>query len=76
MRLSDAIAKIQAALSAVTKWDGKPDEELRHALLVGFRAAHELTAPEGTTSPKAQPRRDRLDDHRVVAMMIGSAVRL
>jgi hypothetical protein len=73
LNLSEAIVKIQTALSAVTHWRGEPDEELRKALLEGFRAASELSAPEGTTSQGAKPRRDRLESHRFLSMIVGLA---
>lgn len=73
--LPDALDTIDAALKAVAHWNpDNPDEERRAAmyaaLLAGFRAAPDLSAPEGTTSPGARPRRELLEGRRFAARIL------
>ncbi len=80
---------IDAALKAVGHWD--PDKEERATMYdamlaekraamyavmdAGYRAAYDLTVPEGTTSPGAEPRRERLAAQRIWAVFGGLAAR-
>lgn len=78
--LPDALDTIDAALKTVVHWNpDEPDEKKRGAIpvamLAGFRAAYDLTAPEGTTSLNAKQRRDRLTAQRYLTMFSGLAVR-
>jgi hypothetical protein len=80
--IPDALDTIDAALKAVAHWNpDKPDEKKRAviyaAMHAGFQAAHDLTAPEGTTSQnaKAKQRRDRLTAQRYWTMFGDLAAR-
>ena len=78
--LSNALNTIDAALKVVAHWNpDEPDEKKRGAIPAamhaGFRAAYDLTAPEGTTSPSAKQRRERLTAQRYLTMFSGLATK-
>ena len=72
MRLSEeALTKIHGAFESVKGWAGGPDESVLDAIRSGLLAAHDLTTPEGTSSPNAKPRRDRLHQRHIMTKVFG-----